>query len=161
MPGVGAFDSAMELLKKSDFILEIEKQIFTHKKKILGICVGMQIFANKSSEGKSSGLSWLDAEVKKIDSSNVNNLRLPHMGWNSINFVQNDLLFDNIDNNEYFYFCHSYYFKCRNNNNVIAETNFGHQFSSIVKEENIYGIQFHPEKSHDSGIKILYNFARI
>lgn len=161
LPGVGAFDSAMELLKKSDFILEIEKQIFTHKKKILGICVGMQIFANKSSEGKSSGLSWLDAEVKKIDNSNVNNLRLPHMGWNSINFVQNDLLFDNIDNNEYFYFCHSYYFKCRNNNNVIAETNFGHQFSSIVKEENIYGIQFHPEKSHDSGIKILYNFARI
>lgn len=161
LPGVGAFDSAMNLLYKSDLILEIENQILNKKKKLLGICVGMQIFANKSEEGTSSGLNFFDAEVKKINNSKQKILRLPHMGWNSINFVKDDLLFKSIDNNEYFYFCHSYYFDCQKKENILATTNYGQFFSSVVKNKNIYGIQFHPEKSHDMGVKILDNFAKL
>ena len=161
LPGVGAFDSAMTLLKKSNFILEIRRQIFEKNKKILGICVGMQIFAKNSSEGKNSGLKWINADVRKINSENQNNLRLPHMGWNSIKITNNDLLLSGLEEDEYFYFCHSYYFNCVNQKNILAETNYGHEFPCVIKNDNIYGIQFHPEKSHDSGLKILKNFAQL
>ncbi len=159
LPGVGAFDSAMTLLNKSNFILEIQRQIFEKNKKILGICVGMQIFAKNSSEGKNSGLKWINADVRKINSENQNNFRLPHMGWNSIKITNNDLLLSGLEEDEYFYFCHSYYFNCVNKKNILAETNYGHEFPCVIKNDNIYGIQFHPEKSHDSGLKILKNFA--
>ena len=159
LPGVGAFDSAINLLYKPNFVSEIHKQIFVKKKKIIGICVGMQIFAKNSSEGKTLGLEWFNANVKKINQQSRNNLRLPHMGWNSIKITSNDLLLRDLEDSEYFYFCHSYYFNCINQKNVLAITNYGHEFPSIVKNENIYGIQFHPEKSHDSGVKILKNFA--
>tara|TARA_E500000178_G_C17007541_1_gene748910 strand:- start:120 stop:731 length:612 start_codon:yes stop_codon:yes gene_type:complete len=161
LPGVGAFDSAMTLLNKSNFILEIQRQIFEKNKKILGICVGMQIFAKNSSEGKNSGLRWINADVRKINSENQNNLRLPHMGWNSIKITNNDLLLSGLEEDEYFYFCHSYYFNCVNQKNILAETNYGHEFPCVIKNDNIYGIQFHPEKSHDSGLKILKNFAQL
>ncbi len=161
LPGVGAFDSAMTLLNKSNFILEIQRQIFEKNKKILGICVGMQIFAKNSSEGKNSGLKWINADVRKINSENQNNLRLPHMGWNSIKITNNDLLLSGLEEDEYFYFCHSYYFNCVNQKNILAETNYGHEFPCVIKNDNIYGIQFHPEKSHDSGLKILKNFAQL
>ena len=161
LPGVGAFDSAMNLLSNSNFVSEIQKQIFQKEKKLLGICVGMQIFAESSAEGKSNGLNFFEAKVKKINTNDQKKLRLPHMGWNSINITKDDLLFKDLDDNEYFYFCHSYFFECKNKKNILAETNYGHQFSSVVKNENIYGIQFHPEKSHDSGVKILNNFAKL
>lgn len=160
LPGVGAFDSAINLLNNSNYVSAIQKQVFENKKKILGICVGMQIFGNDSTEGKKSGLNWIEGKVKKINSNNQN-LRLPHMGWNSIQISKKDPLFNNLENNEYFYFCHSYYFDCLKKNNILAETNYGHKFASIIKNENIYGIQFHPEKSHDSGIKILENFSKL
>ena len=121
----------------------------------------MQIFAKNSSEGRNSGLKWFDADVRKINSENQNNLRLPHMGWNSIKITHNDHLLRGLEENEYFYFCHSYYFNCINQKNILAETNYGHEFPSIIKNDNIYGIQFHPEKSHDSGLKILRNFAQL
>ena len=158
LPGVGAFDSAMNLLTNSNFIPQIQKQIFENKKKILGICVGMQIFGKNSTEGKISGLNWIDGTVKKISS---NNLRLPHMGWNSVRINRDNFLFNDVTNNEYFYFCHSYYFDCLNQNNILAETNYSHNFASVINNENIYGIQFHPEKSHDSGVKVLKNFAKL
>ena len=161
LPGVGAFDSAMTLLNKSNFILEIQRQIFEKNKKILGICVGMQIFAKNRSKGKNSGLKWINADVRKINSENQNNLRLPHMGWNSIKITNNDLLLSGLEEDEYFYFCHSYYFNCVNQKNILAETNYGHEFPCVIKNDNIYGIQFHPEKSHDSGLKILKNFAQL
>ena len=151
----------MTLLNKSNFILEIQRQIFEKNKKILGICVGMQIFAKNSSEGKNSGLKWINADVRKINSENQNNLRLPHMGWNSIKITNNDLLLSGLEEDEYFYFCHSYYFNCVNQKNILAETNYGHEFPCVIKNDNIYGIQFHPEKSHDSGLKILKNFAQL
>ena len=118
----------------------------------------MQIFGKNSSEGKISGLNWIDGTVKKIGS---NNLRLPHMGWNSVKISRDNFLFNDVANNEYFYFCHSYYFDCLNQNNILAETNYAHNFASVINNENIYGIQFHPEKSHDSGVKVLKNFAKL
>ncbi|MDC0558283.1 imidazole glycerol phosphate synthase subunit HisH [Candidatus Pelagibacter ubique] len=162
LPGVGAFDSAVDLLINSDFYDEIENQVFKEKKYILGICVGMQIFSQNSSEGQRAGLKWIDASVKKLnDGENSRKFRLPHMGWNSIKIIKKNLLFNDIEDNEYFYFCHSYFFECKNKSNILAETKFNQIFSSVVQNENIYGIQFHPEKSHNSGIKILNNFAKL
>jgi len=162
LPGVGAFDSAVNLLINSDFYDEIENQVFKEKKHILGICVGMQIFSQNSSEGQRAGLKWIDASVKKLnDGENSRKFRLPHMGWNSIKIIKRNLLFNDIEDNEYFYFCHSYFFECNNKFNILAETKFNQIFSSVVQNGNIYGIQFHPEKSHNSGIKILNNFAEL
>ena len=161
LPGVGAYDSAINLLNKSNLILDIKKEIFEKKKKILGICVGMQIFAKNSAEGNKPGLNWFEAEVKKINSSSHKTLRLPHMGWNSINIIKEDSLFKDLKDDKYFYFCHSFYFECKVKTNILAETTYGHQFSSVVKNDNLYGIQFHPEKSHDNGIRILNNFSKL
>ena len=161
LPGVGAFDSAIKLLNESNLIFQLKKQIFENKKKILGICVGMQIFAGNSKEGIRPGLNWINASVNKINSSDKKNLRLPHMGWNSVNIIKDDSLFKELSNKEYFYFCHSYYFECNDKNNILAETEYGHNFSSIIKNDNLYGVQFHPEKSHDNGVKILSNFSKL
>ena len=162
LPGVGSFDSAINLLIKSKY-LELNKINFHEKKKnILGICVGMQIFSRKSSEGSLSGLNWFDANVKKINlQNNSEKMRLPHMGWNSIKFLKNDHLLRDIKDGEHFYFCHSYYFSCNNKKDIISETKFSQKFPSIIKKDNIYGIQFHPEKSHDNGVKILENFSKL
>ena len=159
LPGVGSFDWAMKKLENSGMIEAINNSVIEKKVPILGICVGMQMMTKSSEEGKLPGLGWIDAQVKKFDDHE--GLPLPHMGWNSISFVKDDLLFNNIKNNEYFYFCHSYYFDCQNKDNILAKTNYGQYFSSVVKNENIYGIQFHPEKSHDWGVKILDNFAKL
>ena len=122
----------------------------------------MQIFSHKSSEGNSSGLNWFDADVKKINLQNhLNKMRLPHMGWNSIKFLKDDHLLSNIKDGEHFYFCHSYYFNCKNKEDIMTETEFSQKFPSIIKKDNIYGIQFHPEKSHDNGVKILENFSKL
>ena len=162
LPGVGSFDSAINLLIKSKYLELIKINVHEKKKNILGICVGMQIFSHKSSEGNSSGLNWFDADVKKINLQNDSKkMRLPHMGWNSIKFLKNDHLLRDIKDGEYFYFCHSYYFSCNNKKDIISETKFSQKFPSIIKKDNIYGIQFHPEKSHDNGVKILENFSKL
>jgi len=122
----------------------------------------MQIFSKESSEGNSLGLGWLDADVKKINlTKDLKKTRLPHMGWNSVKFLKDDPLFSNINDKEHFYFCHSYYFDCHNQQDIIAETKFSQKFPSVINKNNIYGIQFHPEKSHDNGVKILENFSKI
>jgi len=157
LPGVGSFDSAMNLLDKKNYIQTIVSMVLEKEKKILGICVGMQTFAKKSDEGSMEGFNWIDGEVKKFEKNN--NDRLPHMGWNSIKKNKENPLFKNIENDEYFYFCHSYYFKCKRNEDIITQTSFGSNFASSINNKNIYGIQFHPEKSHDSGSTILKNFA--
>ena len=162
LPGVGSFDSAINLLVKSEFTDLINIHVKEKKKNILGICVGMQIFSKESSEGSNFGFGWFDSNVKKINSiKGSKNNRLPHMGWNSVKFSKVNPLIKNIKDNEYFYFCHSYYFNCINNNDILAETKFIQKFPSIINKDNIYGIQFHPEKSHDNGVKILENFSKI
>ncbi len=157
LPGVGHFDYAMNKFNESGMIETVNNLVTKKKVPVLGICVGMQIMAMSSDEGTKKGLGWIDADVKKIDIKN-NNFRLPHMGWNNIIINKNDDILKNLDNNSTFYFLHSYYFNCTNENNVVAFSNYGSNFPSIVRQENIIGIQCHPEKSHEFGEQILKNF---
>jgi len=162
LPGVGAFDYAMSQLNSSGLRDELEKQVIGNKVPVVGICVGMQMLANSSEEGKLPGLGWLNAEVKLFDSSLIKyKTQLPHMGWNTMNPLKNKNLLDGFNGPSRFYFLHSYYFKCNNENEIIANSNYGITYASVVNRDNIYGIQFHPEKSHSNGIKLLHNFAKL
>jgi len=162
LPGVGAFDHAMTLLQKSGMNEKLNDLALEKKIPVLGICVGMQILAKSSDEGNLPGLGWINGVVKKFDTKLVKHkTRLPHMGWNTIIQTKSDKIFENINDNARFYFLHSYYFHCFNRDNEIAETEYGLSFSSAVYSENIYGVQFHPEKSHQNGIQILNNFANL
>ena len=153
LPGVGHFDYAMNKFNESGMMEIVDDLVINKKIPVLGVCVGMQIMAISSDEGTKKGLGWIDAYVKKIDSKN-NKFRLPHMGWNNIMINKKDDILKNLDNNSKFYFLHSYYFNCRNENNIIAFSNYGSNFPSIIRQENIIGIQCHPEKSHEFGEQI-------
>ena len=129
---------------------------------IIGICVGMQMMGNRSDEGVSEGLKWIDADVLKFDESLIQQrTKLPHMGWNDVSPIKGHSLFKGLEDDAIFYFLHSYYFKCNNSFDSIAITDYGIPFSSAVNVGNIYGIQFHPEKSHQYGEKLLHNFAQL
>ncbi len=157
LPGVGHFDYAMDKFSESGMMNTVNNLVVNEKVPVLGICVGMQIMARSSDEGSKKGLGWINANVKKID-TNKNNLRLPHMGWNNIIINKNDSILKNLDNDSRFYFLHSYFFNCKNEQNIIAFSNYGLNFPSIIRQDNIIGIQCHPEKSHEFGEQILKNF---
>lgn len=162
LPGVGAFDTAMRKLAKSKMIDGMRRLVLDHKVPILGVCVGMQILAQSSEEGDLSGLGWIDGVVKKFNVSDMKGDNyLPHMGWNNINPKKENALILKMNNESRFYFLHSYYFSCSNKDDIIATSDYGFEFDSIINNKNIYGVQFHPEKSHRSGEKLLYNFASL
>jgi glutamine amidotransferase len=162
LPGVGAFDYAMSQLNASGMRDELEKQVMENYIPIMGICVGMQMLAKSSDEGNMPGLGWIDGKVKLFDSSTIPyKTRLPHMGWNSVKPENNCPLLSGFTDQARFYFLHSYYFVCNNENNVISTTDYGITYASAVNKDNIFGIQFHPEKSHSNGIQLLHNFANI
>ena len=162
LPGVGAFDHAMSQLNQSGMRKELEKQVFINKVPVIGICVGMQILAKSSDEGILPGLGWIDGIVKIFDASKINyKTRLPHMGWNTIRPVNDNPLMLGFNAESRFYFLHSYYFVCNNAENVISTTEYGITYASAINRENIFGIQFHPEKSHSNGIQLLHNFAKL
>jgi glutamine amidotransferase len=162
LPGVGAFDYAMSQLNASGMRDELENQVLNNNVPIVGICVGMQMLAKSSDEGKLPGLGWIDGEVKLFDESLIPyKTRLPHMGWNTINLKGANKLLDLLNDNSRFYFLHSYYFNCNSETDIIATTEYGITYSSAINKGNIYGIQFHPEKSHQNGIQLLHNFARL
>lgn len=164
LPGVGAFDEGMENLKNSGLIPIITDRVITHNVPILGICLGMQLFGKKSEEGKGEGLGWIDAEsikIKPVAGLGVS-LKIPHMGWNEIKVVKNNPIFEGIERGARFYFVHSYHLKCANPDDVLAVTEYGQKdFVSVVGRNNIIGVQFHPEKSHKFGMKLLSNFAKL
>ena len=155
LPGVGAFDYAMTLLQRSGLRQVLEEMVLEKQTPILGICVGMQIMASSSEEGVLDGLNWIPAKVLKFPD---NDRPLPHMGWNTISIEQQDPILKGLDRKSLFYFLHSYYFKC-DKKTSLASTSYVTDFTSITRLGNMYGVQFHPEKSHESGITILKNFA--
>jgi len=162
LPGVGAFDQAMKKLNGSGLRQYLEEIVLYRHVPLLGVCVGMQILARSSEEGSLSGLGWIDGEVRKLKpGTTMNSSILPHMGWNDIHPVIINPLFQGIDRGARFYFLHSYYFHCQKKDNVLAVTNYGGEFASAVNSGNIFGVQFHPEKSHQYGIRLLENFTKV
>lgn len=163
LPGVGAFDDAMIKFQQSGLCDKVEKMVLENKIPILGICVGLQILGISSDEGEKGGLGWINAQVKIFDSNRIEfDTKLPHMGWNSIKVInENEPLFENLKSEDRFYFLHSYYFECKKDKDIIAVSHYGSDFTCAVKSKNIYGVQFHPEKSLKNGEKLLYNFAKI
>tara|TARA_R110002074_G_scaffold59975_2_gene145530 strand:+ start:476 stop:1090 length:615 start_codon:yes stop_codon:yes gene_type:complete len=162
LPGVGAFDHAMTRLNVSGMRETIDELVMAQKIPVLGICVGMQMLATGSEEGKLAGLGWVPGIVKAFDSSTQQaGLPLPHMGWNEVHPHPASGLFSGLDSSGRFYFLHSYYFSCENKDNEIASTAYGLDFSCAVSSGHIYGVQFHPEKSHHCGVTLLKNFAEL
>ena len=157
LPGQGAFRSCMNGLKKIKGMIDALKEFaLIQKKPFLGICVGMQLLATDSEEnGKHYGLNWIPGHIKRLPGKG---LKMPHMGWNEVipkKLSENKLLIEEKD----YYFIHSYYFDCEKEKNVMAYTKYGIDFASIVFKENIYGVQFHPEKSSDQGLKLINSFV--
>tara|TARA_B100000780_G_scaffold246478_1_gene191013 strand:- start:65 stop:679 length:615 start_codon:yes stop_codon:yes gene_type:complete len=162
LPGVGHFDHAMSQLNNSGMRERIDELVLVEKKPVIGICVGMQMMANKSDEGTLDGLGWIDANVKKFNEITIqHHTKLPHMGWNDVKPNENHPLFKGLEQESMFYFLHSFYFNCKDPKNIISTTDYGINFASSVNKENIFGIQFHPEKSHSYGEKLLENFAKL
>ena len=160
LPGVGSFDYAINLLNKSGMRDTIENKVLLNKVPVLGICLGMHLFANYSEEGTTPGLGWVEGEVILFNADLIPyKTRLPHMGWNTIQPINNNSLLSGFNGDSRFYFLHSYYFECNNTNDVISTTEYGNTYTSALNKNNIFGIQFHPEKSHSNGIKLLKNFA--
>lgn len=159
LPGVGAFDNGMNLIKQKDLLDALNKRVLTDKIPILGICLGMQLLTKSSEEGKEKGLGWIDAETVKFTFTD-NKLKIPHMGWNYVDVKRENKLIDKKPGQR-FYFVHSYYVKCNNQNDVIARCNYGSDFTCIFNHENIYGAQFHPEKSLKFGMEVLNNFSKL
>ena len=158
LPGVGSFDKAISLLESKDLLESLKNVALVKKIPILGVCVGMQILANSSEEGKKKGLGLIDGRILKLNVPPQENFPIPHMGWNSLKLVNDNKLLENLKKESYFYFLHSYYFECANSSNIISKTNYISNFCSAVNFENIYGVQFHPEKSHGNGTLLLKNF---
>lgn len=156
LPGVGSFDYAMKKLANSGMKDVLDELVLEQKRPVLGICVGMQIMAESSEEGNSEGLGWLDTKVVKFSQVN-SQYPLPHMGWNDIEVVKNNQIFDGLDAYPAFYFLHSYHFKS-DYEHCIATAKYSNRVGCIIQKDNIYGIQCHPEKSHHNGVAFLKNF---
>ena len=160
LPGVGAFDNGMKNLAERGLIPLLSAKVLQDKTPILGLCLGMQLFTWRSEEGELPGLGWLDAETVrfKFDAANAH-LKIPHMGWNALQICQSHPIFADADEEPRFYFVHSYHVVCADLQTVLAQTYYGYDFVSAVVKDNIVGLQFHPEKSHKFGMKLLRNFA--
>lgn len=160
IPGVGAFDKGMGNLKEMGLIDILNEEVLIKKKPTLGICLGMQLMCNNSEEGELPGLGWVSAQVKKfrfIDNSK----RIPHFGWEEININKKSDLFFQLEKDARFYFVHSFHVNLENNDYKTASCDYGYSFSAAFQKDNIFGVQFHPEKSHKFGFQLLRNFVNI
>lgn len=160
LPGVGHFFNGMKRLKERNIIDILNKKVLEDKTPILGICLGMQLFTRHSEEGNTEGLGWLDAETLKFTLTDIKH-KVPHMGWNSIEQKKISPLLIDIPDNKQYYFVHSYHVRCNIKEDILTSTIYGYEFVSSVQKENIYGTQFHPEKSHEWGEKLIKNFLNL
>jgi glutamine amidotransferase len=159
LPGVGAFDTAMHQLKRLGLYHVLNEKALVENVPVLGICLGMQLLTYGSEEGKEKGLGWIPAYTYKF--SNNIGLKVPHMKWSYVEPVQSSALTDNMQPLSKFYFVHSYFVKAEDEAHSILQTEYGNRFDAAVQKENIYGVQFHPEKSHKYGMQVLSNFANL
>jgi len=159
LPGVGAFDTGMRNLLELDLVDVLNKKVKVEKIPVLGICLGMQLLSNGSEEGSLPGLGWIDAETIRFRFEDTIEYKIPHMGWNFIRQHKDSKLFGNMYSDARFYFVHSYYFSANNVKDVLLSTTYEIEFTSAVERGNILGVQFHPEKSHKFGMKLLKNFV--
>lgn len=158
LPGVGHFEQGINNLKNRGLFGALNEVVLENKIPILGICLGMQLMTDFSEEGNCEGFGWIKARTQRFSFQN-NGLKIPHMGWNNLLLKKADSLFKEITSENFFYFVHSYFVSCENEADILTETNYGIKFVSSFNNKNIFGCQFHPEKSHDSGLLILKNFA--
>jgi glutamine amidotransferase len=159
LPGVGSFDQAMKRIKDCGFLEVLNHKALKEKVPIIGICLGMQLLTNGSEEGKLPGLAWIEAETILFPRNN--GLKVPHMGWNSVHPTWPNLLTNNLPEESRFYFVHSYYVKVNHEENSVLKAEYGIRFDAAIQKDNIFGVQFHPEKSHKYGMQLLKNFAKI
>ena len=161
LPGVGAFDRGMEALRGTGIADALSVAVLERKKPILGICLGMQLMAKRSQEGNLSGLGWLDAKVSKFCLPAQSGLKVPHMGWNTVDIVKSNPLLDSGMGEQRFYFVHSYHVVCTDSADVLATAHHGMYFCAAIQKENIFGVQFHPDKSHSFGMALMKRFLEL
>lgn len=161
LPGVGHFKYGIDNLRRLGLIELLNKKVINEKVAILGICLGTQLFCNHSEEGDCNGLGWIDAQVVKFKVSDKLKYKIPHMGWNNVNIINTNFMDKCIGKNDQFYFVHSYHLKCNNIADIWMTSIYDYEFVSAVHRENIYGTQFHPEKSHDVGYELLKKFMEL
>ena len=158
LPGVGHFSKGMEKFYDLNLVDVLCERVLQQNIPILGICLGMQLLSKKSEEGNVTGLGWIEAETNRFSIENKQKYKIPHMGWNNIYTKNNSPIMHGVSKSDDFYFVHSYHLECEDEDIIIGETDYCYRFVSAIQKDNIYGTQFHPEKSHDSGLKILKNF---
>jgi len=161
LPGVGHFSTGVKRLRELGIWDVLNEMVLNKNIPILGICLGMQLMSTHSEEGNTQGLGWFDATVVKFKIKNTIRYKIPHMGWNDVKIIKQSPLFEGIDTSSLFYFVHSYHMICNDNNDIIGKTNYDYEFVSAINKNNIFGVQFHPEKSHDQGKQIIQNYLRL
>ena len=161
LPGVGHFKNGINNLKERGLIDLLNDMVLREKVPILGICLGAQLFSNFSEEGNVRGLGWIDAATIRFNVSDRILYKIPHMAWNSVEIINKNELDEDLEKSDLFYFVHSYHLKCNDKNIAWMKTVYDYEFVSAIRKENIYGTQFHPEKSHEAGLKILKRFAEL
>jgi glutamine amidotransferase len=161
LPGVGHFSHGVKQLKKLGIWDVLNKCVLEQDIPILGICLGMQLMAKQSNEGNEKGLGWFDAEVLKFQVKDSLKFKVPHMGWNNAIINKESKFLEGLDNESMYYFVHSYYMKCKDEKDILMTTCYEDNFVSAIQKGNIFGTQFHPEKSHDTGEKLIKNFVEL
>lgn len=162
LPGIGAFSYAMDQLKSMGLNQLLNKRVLEDKIPVLGICLGAQLLFEFSEEGQSEGLGWIEGRIVRFNKDRMDkDFKVPNMGWNDVAPQKNSPLVEDLPSDPRFYFAHSYHMECKNQSDVLLSAHYGYGYTTAVAHDNIFGVQFHPEKSHKYGMKLLANFASI
>jgi glutamine amidotransferase len=161
LPGIGAFDQGMEALSERGIVEPLRRRVLEERVPILGVCLGVQLLGQGSAEGRRPGLGFVDARCERLPGDAEAGIRVPHMGWSHIRSVRDDPILRGLDANARFYFVHSFHVVCADHADVLATADYGIEFTAMIRRDNIYGAQFHPEKSHRFGLRLLQNFVEL